>query len=43
MAAAYGAGLGVLSWLAFKASAWGVDMGVRVWCRVKDKRAEDQK
>lgn len=38
MAAAYGAGLGVLSWLAFKAAAWVTDTAVGIWCRRQDMR-----
>lgn len=38
MAAAYGAGLGVLSWLAFRSAAWLVDTGFGAWCRYQDSK-----
>lgn len=42
MAAAYGAGLGVLFWAAFKGAAWVFDTGVGTWCRWQDRRAEEK-
>ncbi len=39
MAAAYGAGLGVCFWAAFKTAAWIFDTGVGAWCRYKDNKA----
>lgn len=38
MAAAYGAGLGVFAWLAFRCGAWIFDTGVGAWCRYKDNK-----
>ena len=40
MAAAYGAGMGVIAWAAFRAGAWIFDTGVGAWCRRQDRAAE---
>lgn len=42
MAAAYGAGLGLFGYLAFRAGFWIFDTGVGAWCRWQDKRAEEK-
>lgn len=38
MAAAAGAGLGVLFWAAFRCAAWMFDTGVGAWCRWQDNK-----
>lgn len=40
MAAAYGAGFGVIAWGAFRAGFWAFDRAVGVWFRRQDSKQQ---